>query len=264
MFASISLNALRVAAHLEAHVETLVHAEFLLHIGEFFFGHIHRARHTHALGQVEPVFVDVGDHHVPRAGVPGDGGGHDPDWPRAGHQHVLAQHGETQRRVCGIAKRVEDGGDIKVDARLVHPHVGLGQGDVLRERAGPRDADAGGVVAQMPPAGHAVAAMPANHVPLAAHQLADAEVTDVFADLNDFADELMPHHERHRHGFAGPVVPFVNVQIGAADAGAVHLDEDVIGRHPGLRHVLEPKSLSRLFFNECLHLSEKRFPFNGR
>ena len=114
------------------------------------------------------------------------------------------------------------------------------------------------IVAQMPPAGHAVSAMPANHVPLAAHQLADAEVTNVFAELNDFADELMPHHERHQDGFAGPVVPFVNVQIGAADAGATHLDEDVIGRHPGLRNVLEPKSFSGLFFNECLHLSCKK------
>ena len=114
------------------------------------------------------------------------------------------------------------------------------------------------IVAQMPPAGHAVAAMPAHHVPLATDNFAHGKISHVTAHLDDFADKLMPHHQRHRHGFARPIVPFVDVQIGAADAGATHLDEDVIGRHPGLRNVLEPKSFSGLFFNECLHLSCKK------
>ena len=72
--------------------------------------------------------------------------------------------------------------------------------------------------------------------------------------LDRIADHLVAHHQwvADRDGAVE------DLEIGAADAGATHLDEDVIGRHPGLRNVLEPKSFSRLFFNECLHLSCKK------
>ena len=60
----------------------------------------------------------------------------------------------------------------QIDARLVVPDVGHRQRDVLGERAGPVDADALGVLAQVPAAGQAVAAAAADDVPLAADDVA--------------------------------------------------------------------------------------------
>ena len=96
-------------------------------------------------GQFEAVGVDVGDDDVARAGVAGDGGGHDADGAGAGDQHVLAQHRERQRGVDGVAEGVEDGGHVEVDAVVVTPDVGHRQRDVLGEGAGAIHADALGV-----------------------------------------------------------------------------------------------------------------------
>ena len=122
--------------------------------------------------QLEPVGVDVGDDDVARARVADDGGRHDPDRPGAGDQHVLAEHGERERGVDGVAEGIEDRRDVEVDARRVLPDVRHRQRDVLGERAGAVDADALGVRAQMAPPGHAVAAAAADEVPFAADDVA--------------------------------------------------------------------------------------------
>ena len=89
-----------------------------------------------------------------------------PIGPGAGDQHVLPEHGERERRVHGVAEGIEDRGDIQVDARRVLPDVRHGQRDELGERARAIDADALGVRAEVPAAGHAVAAAPAHEVAL--------------------------------------------------------------------------------------------------
>ena len=68
-------------------------------------------------------------------GVARDRGRHQPDRPGAGDQHVLAEDRERERRVDRVAERVEDRGDVLVDARPVVPDVGHRQDDVLGERA---------------------------------------------------------------------------------------------------------------------------------
>ncbi len=128
------------------------------------------------LRQVQPIGVHVGDDDVARSGVAHHRGRHDADGPGPGDQHVLAQHRERQGRVDGVAERVEDGGHVAVDARVVVPDVGHRQRDVLGEGAGTVDADALGVLAQMAAAGQAIAAAAADDVPLAADDLAGMEV----------------------------------------------------------------------------------------
>ncbi len=51
---------------------------------------------------------------------------------------------------------------------------------------------------------------------------------DVGADLDDLAHELVADHHRHGDGLLRPGVPVVDVQVGAADAGAVHADQHVV------------------------------------
>src|SRR4030067_1184133 len=63
-----------------------------------------------------PIVMDVVDDDVARADVAGDGGGEDPDRARAGDQHVLADHVEGERAVRRVAERVEERGDLVLDA----------------------------------------------------------------------------------------------------------------------------------------------------
>ena len=171
----------RAARHLEPDVEALRHAELALRVRDRALADVERVRDADAARQLEPVGVHVGDDDVPRARVAHDGGRHDADRPGAGDQHVLAEHGEGERRVHGVAEGIEDRGDVEVDARRVLPDVRHRQRDALGERAGAVDADALGVGAEVPAARHAVAAAAAHEVPLAADDVARREVVHVRA-----------------------------------------------------------------------------------
>ena len=74
-------------------------------------------------------------------------------------------------------------------------------------------------------------------MPLAAHHVAGMEVGHIRADRDDFADELMANHHRHGNRPPGPVVPLVNMNIGATDAGAIHLDKDIVDTDFRLRYL---------------------------
>ena len=76
------------------------------------------------------------------------------------------------------------------------------------------------VRAEMAAAGQAVAAASADDVAFAADDVAGLKIGDVGADLDDFADEFVADDHRHGDGLLRPLVPLVDVQVGAADAGA--------------------------------------------
>ena len=115
------------------------------------------------------------------------------------------------------------------------------------------DADALGVRAEVAAPGHAVAAAPADEVALAADEVAGVKVVDVAADLDDLADELVSDDQRHRHGALRPGVPVVDVQIGAADAGAQHADQHIVDAEGRLGNVFEPQAGRRLALDQSLH-----------
>ena len=190
---------------------------------------------------------------MPGAGVANDRAGHDADRPGASDEHVLAQDWERERGVDGVAEWVEDGGHVAVDLGIVVPDIGHRQGDVLGESARPIDADAFRVLAQMPAAGKTIPAAAADDVPFAADDFAGMKVGHVRADRDDLPDELVADDHRHRDRLPRPVIPFVDVYVGATDAGAVHLDEHVVDPDVRLRHVLQPQSRFRLVFDERFH-----------
>src|SRR5262249_59904296 len=99
-----------------------------------------------------------------------------------------------------------------------------------------------GVLAQVAPARQAVPAMAADDVPLAGNDVAFVEVVHVRADLDDAADELMADDQGHGDGLARPRVPFPDVQIGPADAGAQDLDEDIVDADGRLGDILQPET----------------------
>ena len=85
-------------------------------------------------------------------------------------------------------------------------------------------------------------------MPLAADDLARMKVGHVRADLDDLTDELMPDSHRDRDRFLSPRVPLVDVDVGAANAGAVHFDQDVVDSVFRLGNILKPQSWGRLPF----------------
>src|SRR5262245_21606020 len=100
----------------------------------------------------------------------------------------------------------------------------------------------------------AIAASPAHDVAFAADDFTGEEVADVAPDLDDFADKFMPDHHRNGNGPLGPGVPFVDVKIGAADAGPPDLDQDVIDPAFRLGNVLESKAGGSAGFDEGFHV----------
>lgn len=125
----------------------------------------------------------------------------------AGNQHVLAQDGKRERRVHGVAERVEDRGHVLVDAGRVVPHIRHRQCDILGERPIPSNAEPDGVCAQVPAPGHAVPAAATSDVALAADDVAGAEVGHVGADLRNLPDELVANDERGMDRARCPWVP---------------------------------------------------------
>ena len=255
MLASMSRKAAGLPRHLQADVEALLHAEFLLHVGELSrCGRRRRASRPSCFASSRRYgFTSVtttcrapacrttaAAMHADRAG--------------AGDQHVLAEHVElrapcaprcrTDRRSTGTSR------DRWCGHRATQTLV-IGSDEVLGERAGAIDADALGVLAQMPPAGQAIAATPADDVPLAADDVADVEVLDVRADLDDLADELVADDHRHRDRLLGPGVPVVDVQVGAADAGPQDLDEHVVDADLRDRHFFQPEALAASLFTRA-------------
>ena len=155
-------------------------------------------------------------------------GRHNSDGPGAGDQHVFAQHVEGQSGVYRIAKGIENSGDVAIDARIVTPDIGHRQSNELGETTRPVHAHARSVRAQVAAPGHAIAAAAAHHVPFARDQLARVKIDDVGADFHDLADEFMADRHRDRDGLASPLVPIVDVNIRAANSGAVDPNQNVV------------------------------------
>ena len=163
--------------------------------------------------------------------------------------------GNAERRVHGVAERVEDGGDVEVDVGAMPPHVRGGQGDVLGVGARVVDTDALCLRALHAPPRNAVAAPAAYQMSLPAHEVADRQLVNVGTKLDDLADELVADYERDGDVGLGPVVPVVDVQVRTAHTRPKDLYEDIGAADSGDRHVFvaEPRSglaLTRAFISD--------------
>jgi hypothetical protein len=107
--------------------------------------------------------------------------------------------------------------------------------------------------AEVSPAGETVAAASADDVALTADELTDREIGDVGAELDDLTDELMADNEPRADGRAGPCVPVVDVEVGAADSGVEDADFYVVDTDPGFGNVFEPEAAFAAAFYKCLH-----------
>ena len=176
-----------------------------------------------------------------------------PIGPGARDQHVLAEHGKRKRSMHRISEGIENRGDLARDGARVLPHVHHRQDHVFGERARAVHSHALRVRAQVTPPGQAIAAAPANHVPFPADEIAGVQVRDVRADFDDLSAEFVPDDERHVNRGARPIVPVVDVQVGAANARAQHANLDVVDAGFGLGNIFEPQASRVAALNEGFH-----------
>src|SRR5579885_889609 len=138
------------------------------------------------------------------------------------------------------------------------PDIRHRQHDIFGESARPVHADAQGVRAKMAAPGQAVPAAPAGHMPFAADDIARMKIVDVRANFDNFAHELMT--DRHRNGNRAlrPIVPVINVNVGAANARAPDTNEDVVDSGSRRFNLLEPQSGLAPAFDQSFHDGPRR------
>ena len=155
----------------------------------------------------------------------------------------------------GVAEGVKEGDNVLRQALVDGNDVARRDADILRERAVPVDADADMVLTPLNIAGVTVAAVAAGDMALAGDALADREARDACAEFRDLADILMADDLRGLNVLLRPLVPFVNMDVGAADRGLVDLDENFSGARHGDRHLPQLQSGAGCgFYNGIHHL----------
>ena len=183
-----------------------------------------------------------------------DFGGHEPNRPGPGDQHVFTHQRIGQRRVYGVAEGIEDGSEFGGDGFIaVDPGVGFGDHHVFGEGPVALDADGDGVDAHLPPTGAAIAAHPADHMPLAGDLIAQLDVGRQFPDLHDLAVELVARDQRGLdHGTCCFVIG-QDMQVGAADTSGLHTDFNLMRAGDGFGAINKLQALVRTGFIQCLH-----------
>lgn len=242
-----------VAGHFQSDIETFLHSQLFLNVGEFLRAYIDGAVGPHFFGEFQSPGIHIGDDDVACPSVLSDGCGHAADRSGSGDQNVFTEQVEGQSRVDGVAEWVKNAGHVEVDPRGVMPDVGLWDRDVLGEGARAVHADALRIRAQVPTTGKAVAAVAADNVPFATDDFAGVEVVNVRTDPDDLPDEFMANDHRHRDCLLCPFVPVVNVDIGTADTGLVHPDEDIVDPDGRLGDILHPQADFAMLFDEGFH-----------
>src|SRR3546814_8636306 len=88
---------------------------------------------------------------------------------------------------------------------------------------------------------------------LGRNPLADRVAAYAGSDLDDAADEFMADHQPGLDRALAPLVPQVDVQVGAADGGFLELDQDLVRARLRDRDLLHPDALGRFALDQRLH-----------
>src|SRR3546814_2585179 len=83
--------------------------------------------------------------------------------------------------------------------------------------------------------------------------LADRVAAHAWSDLDDAADEFMADHQPGLDRALAPLVPQVDVRVGAADRRLLELDQDLVRARLRHRDLLHPDALGRFALDQRLH-----------
>ena len=114
------------------------------------------------------------------------------------------------------------------DAVVMTPDVGHRQRDVFGERAGAVDADALVCAHRWRRPARQLRQRPQTTWPSPLTMSPGKKSSTLEPTSTISPDELVADRHRHGDGLLRPLVPLVDVDVGAADAGAQHLDQHVV------------------------------------
>jgi hypothetical protein len=143
------------------------------------------------------------------------------------------------------------------------PEIAHRHGNIFSERALTIHAHADGMSAQLATTSQAIAASTTDQMAFTTDQITDFEIIDVATEFNHMANEFVADHQRHRNGALGPGIPIINMQIRAADAGAINADEYVVYANFWHRHVDQSQSRCGGRFSDGFHAVSLRLSWEG-
>ena len=97
------------------------------------------------------------------------------------------------------------------------PRVARWDRNKLGPGSGAINADAQCIWAEVAAAGETIPAMPASDVTLPDNKIALRKSAHICSNRRDLADEFVANGHRHGNCLLRPIIPVVNVNIGAAD-----------------------------------------------
>src|ERR1041385_5443137 len=106
----------------------------------------------------------------------------------------------------------------------------------------------------MPPPSEAISAMAAHDMALSADNLAGKEIFHIRTHLDNFTHEFVSDHHRHRNRLLCPRIPLVYMEIGAANTGAIHTNQDIVDANSRLGDILEPETALGFILNKGFHV----------
>src|SRR5215210_1723622 len=107
----------------------------------------------------------------------------------------------------------------------------------------------------MPTSGPAVATSTADQMALPADQVTDGHIGHRRADVHHLTGEFVADRDWWVQRPACPLIPALDVQVGAADAGGLDLDKHVTEADFRDRHLCQLQPRSRLGLDERAHLT---------
>ena len=72
---------------------------------------------------------------------------------------------------------------------------------------------------------------------LARNNIANVKPGNVCPNFNDFASVFMATYHGHVYGFLRPIIPIVDMNIGATNGRLMNFNQHLISRYFGNRHV---------------------------
>ena len=183
---------------------------------------------AHGARQLETPRVHVGGDDARRAGRFADPYGERADRTATGDQHHRAGNLGRERGVEGVAHRIVDAADVVADRIVEVPDVGGRHRDELGETAVTIDPDDPGGRVGVRVSGATEEGAFVDDVSLGGDPVADVHGLDETADGDDIPGKFVSDDERRFAATGRPGVPFVDMDIGAADTRATHADEDFV------------------------------------
>src|ERR1035441_6100749 len=181
----------------------------------------------HLLGDLAAMFVDFERVNLCGSAGARHGDGEQPDRAATGDGYALGRDVARQHGVHRVAQRVEDRRVLFRNRGIEFPDIRLGNDHVLGEGAVGVDADDLHMLADVRLADAALQALAARHVHFGGDEVARLDAGDFVAHGFDRAAELVAGNQRWMNAALRPLVPLVNVEVGAADGRHLDLDQYV-------------------------------------